>query len=57
MEPHCRAVDREFDKLSLGKENGFLWDMDDPESGELLREDGLPKEVASEEGVSDAFGS
>ncbi|KAI4353294.1 hypothetical protein L6164_002253 [Bauhinia variegata] len=48
MEPQCKAVDKEFDKLSLGHENGFLWDAVDPEPLEMLREDGLPKESASE---------
>ncbi|XP_061344674.1 RNA polymerase II C-terminal domain phosphatase-like 2 isoform X2 [Gastrolobium bilobum] len=48
MEPRCRAVDKEFDKLSLGHENGFLWDVVNPESSELQREDGLPRDSASE---------
>ncbi|XP_052116198.1 RNA polymerase II C-terminal domain phosphatase-like 2 isoform X3 [Arachis duranensis] len=52
MEPQCRAVDCEFDKLSLGQENGFLWDEVTPESSEQQRKDGLPKESASE--ASDA---
>ncbi|XP_028764380.1 RNA polymerase II C-terminal domain phosphatase-like 2 [Neltuma alba] len=47
MEPRFGAVDREFDKLSLGHENGFLWDDVSPETNELLG-DGLPKESASE---------
>lgn len=53
MEPQCRPVDREFDKLSLGQENGFL----DPESSELQTEDGLPRESASEVGIFEDFGS
>lgn len=57
MEPQCRVVDREFDKLSLGHENGFLWDVVNPESSELQREDGLPRESASEVGIFDVFGS
>lgn len=57
MEPQCRAVDSEFDKLSLGHENGFLWDADNLESGELQRKNGLPKESASEVGISDVFGT
>ncbi|XP_057435211.1 RNA polymerase II C-terminal domain phosphatase-like 2 isoform X2 [Lotus japonicus] len=51
-EPHCRAVDREFDKLSLGHENGFLWDVVNPESSELQREEEGPRDSASE--ASDA---
>lgn len=57
MEPQCRVVDREFDKLSLGHENGFLWDVVNPESSELQREDGLPRESASEVGIFYVFGS
>ncbi|KAL5058181.1 hypothetical protein RYX36_029785 [Vicia faba] len=48
MEPQCKAVDKEFDKLSLEHENGFLWDVVDAESCELQTEDGLPRESASE---------
>lgn len=57
MEPQCKAVDKEFDKLSLEHENGFLWDVVDAESSELQREDGLPRESASEVGTFYAFGS
>ncbi|XP_021289619.1 RNA polymerase II C-terminal domain phosphatase-like 2 isoform X3 [Herrania umbratica] len=46
--PHSGAVDRDFNKLSLGTENGFLWDMN-PASSEALREDGLPKDSTSED--------
>lgn len=56
MEPRYGAVDREFDKLSLEQENGFLWDDVNPESSELPG-DGLPKERASEVGISDVYGS
>ncbi|KAA8517393.1 hypothetical protein F0562_017686 [Nyssa sinensis] len=42
------AVDRDFDKLSLDNENGFLWDLINPGSDELQVEDGLPKESTSE---------
>lgn len=56
-EPHCRAVDREFDKLSLGHENGFLWDVVNPESSELQREEEGPRDSASEVGIFDVFGS
>ena len=47
------AVDRDFDKLSLGGENGFIWDIINPGSDELAVEDGLSKESTSEVGVSD----
>ncbi|XAR50850.1 Phosphoprotein phosphatase [Bertholletia excelsa] len=42
------VVDRDFDKLSLGNENGFLWDTHNPGLEEQLVEDGLPKESTSE---------
>lgn len=45
-------MDRDFNKLSLGTENGFLWDAD-PESNEALREDGIPKDNTSEVGIPD----
>ncbi|XWS55543.1 hypothetical protein CRYUN_Cryun09bG0009100 [Craigia yunnanensis] len=45
--PCSGAVDRDFNKLSLGTENGFLWDVN-PASNEALREDGLPKDNTSE---------
>ncbi|XP_059462490.1 RNA polymerase II C-terminal domain phosphatase-like 2 isoform X2 [Corylus avellana] len=48
--PRSGAVDGDFDKLSLGNENGFLWDIVSPGTNELLREDGLPKESTSEPG-------
>ena len=57
MDTQRGAVDSEFDKLSLGHENGFLWDVVNPESSDLQREDGLPKENASEVGIPDVFGS
>ncbi|KAF7845380.1 RNA polymerase II C-terminal domain phosphatase-like 2 isoform X1 [Senna tora] len=47
MEPRYGAVDREFDKLSLGQENGFLWDEANSESSEMPG-DGLRKESVSE---------
>ncbi|KAG2404681.1 RNA polymerase II C-terminal domain phosphatase-like 2 [Vigna angularis] len=50
VEPQCRVVDREFDKLSLGRDNGFLWDVVNPESNEPQTEDGMPRENASETG-------
>jgi hypothetical protein len=50
------AVDRDFDKLSLGTENGFIWDIVSPGSNEFLKEDGVAKESTSEVGISnDAF--
>ncbi|XP_022746475.1 RNA polymerase II C-terminal domain phosphatase-like 2 isoform X2 [Durio zibethinus] len=45
--PRSGAVDRDFTKLSLGTENGFLWDAN-PASNEAPREDGLPKDNTSE---------
>uniref|UniRef100_A0A5B7B4W3 protein-serine/threonine phosphatase n=1 Tax=Davidia involucrata TaxID=16924 RepID=A0A5B7B4W3_DAVIN len=46
--PHSEAVDGDFDKLSLDNDNGFLWDIINPGSDELLVEDGLLKESTSE---------
>ncbi|TKY65861.1 RNA polymerase II C-terminal domain phosphatase 2 [Spatholobus suberectus] len=57
VEPQCRAVDREFDKLSIGRDNGFLWDVVNPESSELQAEDGVPRENASEVRIFYVFGS
>lgn len=48
--PHSGAVDKDFDKLSLSNENGFLWDSTSAGSNELLMEDGLHKESISEVG-------
>ncbi|XVE97062.1 hypothetical protein REPUB_Repub02eG0278200 [Reevesia pubescens] len=50
--PRSGAVDRDFNKLSLGTENGFLWDVN-PASNEALREDGLPNDNTSEVGIPD----
>jgi len=58
VEPQCRVVDKEFDKLSLGRDNGFLWDVVNPESNELQTEDGgVPRENASEVGFLNVFSS
>ncbi|KAK7294682.1 hypothetical protein RJT34_17572 [Clitoria ternatea] len=57
MEPQCRGVDRGFDKLSPGHDNGFLWDVVNPESSELQREDGLPTQSASEASDADTRSS
>jgi RNA polymerase II C-terminal domain phosphatase-like 1/2 len=46
--PRSGAVDRDFDKLSLGTENGFIWDIVSPGSNEFLKEDGVAKESTSE---------
>ncbi|KAK9193500.1 hypothetical protein WN944_004197 [Citrus x changshan-huyou] len=46
--PRSGAMDRDFDKLSLENENGFLWDTIISESNEGLREDGLRKESTPE---------
>ncbi|KAK8971810.1 hypothetical protein V6N11_028194 [Hibiscus sabdariffa] len=45
--PRSGVVDRDFDNLSLGTENGFLWDLN-PASNEAIREDVLPKDNTSE---------
>lgn len=50
--PRSGVVDRDFDKLSLGNENGFIWDIAGPGSNELQK-DGVPKESTSEVGISD----
>lgn len=56
--PRSGAVDRDFDKLSLGNENGFLWDTVNSESNEGLREDGSCKESTPEVGIpGDSFNS
>ncbi|KAK9026801.1 hypothetical protein V6N11_039635 [Hibiscus sabdariffa] len=47
MAPRSGAVDRDFNNLSLGTDNGFLWDLN-PASDEAVREDGLPKDNTSE---------
>lgn len=46
--PRSGAVDRDFDKLTRGVENGFIWDTINPGSDELPVEDGLSKESTSE---------
>jgi len=57
VEPQCRVVDREFDKLSLGRDSGFLWDVVNPESNEMQTEDRVLRENASEVGFRNVFGS
>ncbi|GLT92683.1 hypothetical protein SLE2022_105100 [Rubroshorea leprosula] len=44
------AVKKDFDEVSLGNENGFLWDLVNPGPGsnDVSREDGLPKENTPE---------
>ncbi|GAV75470.1 dsrm domain-containing protein/NIF domain-containing protein [Cephalotus follicularis] len=46
--PRSGIVERDFDKLSLRNENGFLRDDFDPGSNEVLREDGVPIESSPE---------
>ncbi|XP_044494702.1 RNA polymerase II C-terminal domain phosphatase-like 2 [Mangifera indica] len=46
--PRSGAVDRDFDKLSLENENGFLWETVNPESDEGPKEDELRKESTPE---------
>jgi RNA polymerase II C-terminal domain phosphatase-like 1/2 len=48
VSPNSGAVDGDFDKLSIGNENGFVWDISSPESSDLVREDGSAKERPSE---------
>ncbi|XP_004302639.1 PREDICTED: RNA polymerase II C-terminal domain phosphatase-like 2 [Fragaria vesca subsp. vesca] len=48
MAPRTGAVNKDFDKLSLGSENGFVVDIVGPGSAEVLMDDGLPKESISE---------
>ncbi|EXC23669.1 hypothetical protein L484_015579 [Morus notabilis] len=46
--PRSGAVDKDFDKLSLGNENGFLWDTVKPGSTKLIRQVEVPKESTPE---------
>ncbi|XP_031261443.1 RNA polymerase II C-terminal domain phosphatase-like 2 isoform X2 [Pistacia vera] len=46
--PRGGAVDRDFDKLSLENENGFLWETVSPESVEGPKEEELRKESTPE---------
>lgn len=50
MAPRTGAVNKDFDKLSLRSENGFVVDIVGPGSAEVLMDDGLPKESTSEVG-------
>ncbi|KAF8397309.1 hypothetical protein HHK36_016222 [Tetracentron sinense] len=54
--PGSGAVDRYLDKLSIGNENGFLWDIVSTGSDKLLTEDGLPK-ASTSEAAEEAIGS
>ncbi|XP_048236140.1 RNA polymerase II C-terminal domain phosphatase-like 2 isoform X2 [Ricinus communis] len=47
--PHSGAVDHDFDKLSIGNENGFLWDIVNSGSSETVPEDGVTKERTPED--------
>lgn len=56
--PRSGAVDKDFDKLSLKNENGFLWDTVKPGSTEPTGEEDVPKESTPEVGIlDDAFSS
>ncbi|KAK6943513.1 FCP1 homology domain [Dillenia turbinata] len=56
--PQSGAVDAYFDKLSLGKENGILWDTANSGLEGLPTADNLPKEGTSEVvGVADGITS
>ncbi|KAJ6778170.1 RNA polymerase II CTD PHOSPHATASE [Salix koriyanagi] len=48
VSPHSGAVDGDFDKLSIGNENGFVWDITNPETSDVVREDGSANERPSE---------
>lgn len=45
---HSPEVDKNLNKISQGKENGFLWDVVSPGSHEPPREDEFAKEVDTE---------
>ncbi|GFP94376.1 RNA polymerase ii c-terminal domain phosphatase-like 2 [Phtheirospermum japonicum] len=53
--PHSTAVDNDFDKSVLEKENGFLWDNVKPGSEEPLvnNNNGYPRQNTSEVGTFD----
>lgn len=56
--PRSGTVDKDFDKLSLDNDNGFLWDIVNPGSTELPKEELPRKESASEAGtLDDGFNS
>ena len=44
VSPHPGAFDRDFDKLSIGYKNGFVWDITNPGSSDVVQEDGLARE-------------
>ena len=48
MKPLLGPVDTDLDKLSIGAENGFLWDTVAPAVNELPKEDVSHKENNSE---------
>ncbi|XP_020553536.1 RNA polymerase II C-terminal domain phosphatase-like 2 isoform X1 [Sesamum indicum] len=53
ISPHSKAVDNDFDRLLLEKENGFLWDIVKPGSEAPQVNNGLPKQNTSEVGILD----
>ncbi|KAL0309960.1 UNVERIFIED_CONTAM: RNA polymerase II C-terminal domain phosphatase-like 2 [Sesamum radiatum] len=53
ISPHSTAVDNDFDRLLLEKENGFLWDIVKPGSEAPQVNNGLPKQNTSEVGILD----
>ncbi|CAN0879795.1 RNA polymerase II C-terminal domain phosphatase-like 2 [Linum grandiflorum] len=53
VRPHTGAMDRDFDKLSLANENGFLWEAINPGPGEA----DIPKEETPEVGTASASAS
>ncbi|KAK4396133.1 RNA polymerase II C-terminal domain phosphatase-like 2 [Sesamum angolense] len=53
ISPHSTAVDNDFDRLLLEKENGFLWDIVKPGSEAPQVNNGLLKQNTSEVGILD----
>ncbi|KAL2480462.1 RNA polymerase II C-terminal domain phosphatase-like 2 [Abeliophyllum distichum] len=45
---HSRAVDNDFDRLSVQRENGFLWDVVNPVSDERPENNGFPNQNPTE---------
>ncbi|GAB4833973.1 hypothetical protein Ancab_032223 [Ancistrocladus abbreviatus] len=46
--PQTGVVQRDFDKLSIRNENGFIWEDAGPESDELSTDEKMPRESTSE---------
>ncbi|XP_019053287.1 PREDICTED: RNA polymerase II C-terminal domain phosphatase-like 2 isoform X1 [Nelumbo nucifera] len=54
--PDSEAVDKDMNKLSVGNENGFLWDVASPELEEMPKEENLP-DASSSEVAEDTLGN